>query len=822
MFLLNRVSLLVSLLTPLTAFSYGSFPIQPNPNTNLISPPKALSPLSSLVGGNRSPNFPPLSPLLPANPQVSTAELEQLLLEVSLNEQKAEGVSLLLRTKQGGLLAASADLQKWRLPIPSSPAILFQQQSYYALDDLQGVSYEIEQATMRVKMTVPTKLFNSTNIIVAESRTKAVPPPPLGGFVNYDLLAQRVDNKNNFNALLEGVTFNRYGVGDGSLLVQNYYSKNRNHSRVIRLNTTWTIDCPEKMSSIRFGDAVSGVSSWGNSVSFTGIQWGRNFSTQPYFISYPLFKTHGEAVVPSTVDLYVNNALMSKKKVEPGPFDIRGIPFTNGLGQVNVVTTDLLGRQQVLSLPYYASGSLLEPGLHDFSFETGFIRKNFGSRSNDYGDYMFSGTDRRGITNNITSELHGELTNKKQALGVGATLLVSSFGIVNTAIAASHSRKGIGELLQLGFERQTPRYNFSIYGEAGTAKFEQIGLENKSTPIYQLQAGAGFPILFGSNIGFSYIRQKNRDCADVNLVSASLSNTVMQHWFVNVSAMTDIGSKQHNRAAFLTITRPLGNFTSGSLNAFSQNNNSQGGLQIIRNLPLGNGFGYNVQANAGKNAVQQAGVTLQNDVGRYTTQLAQQNNNLSIQADATGSVAFLGGHSYLTRPITNSFGVVEVGEFANVGILADNQIITHTNKQGRALIPTLRSYENNKIGINIEDLPMDAFIEESELNVTPSYRSGALVKFPVKRAAGGLLSIMLSNGKPLPPGSTVILTSDPKHPEFPVAENGQIYATGLAAKNIFQTSWEGQTCEFSVDDKVTKEPLPDLGQVICKVTDNKQ
>jgi len=68
----------------------------------------------------------------------------------------------------------------------------------------------------------------------------------------------------------------------------------------------------------------------------------------------PLLSAKGDAIVPSTVDVFVNGQPVSSEQVQPGPFEISGIPAVNGAGQMQVVVTDALGRQQVVSQPFYA------------------------------------------------------------------------------------------------------------------------------------------------------------------------------------------------------------------------------------------------------------------------------------------------------------------------------------------------------------------------------------------------------------------------------------------------------------------------------------
>jgi len=73
------------------------------------------------------------------------------------------------------------------------------------------------------------------------------------------------------------------------------------------------------------------------------------------------------------------------------------VPVTTGQGEVSLVVKDLLGREHIVAVPYYASPALLKRGLNDFSCEARFMRDNYSLKSNDYGDFLFSGTERRGF-----------------------------------------------------------------------------------------------------------------------------------------------------------------------------------------------------------------------------------------------------------------------------------------------------------------------------------------------------------------------------------------------------------------------------------------
>ena len=126
-----------------------------------------------------------------------------------------------------------------------------------------------------------------------------------------------------------------------------------------RLETTWTIDRPNHMTSIRIGDSISSAGPGAAPVRFAGIQYARNFAVQPGYITMPLPGVSGSAAVPSVVDVYVNSALQGQQQVAPGPFELRNVPVPSGGGRVQLVMRDLLGREIVSEQSYYASAQLL-------------------------------------------------------------------------------------------------------------------------------------------------------------------------------------------------------------------------------------------------------------------------------------------------------------------------------------------------------------------------------------------------------------------------------------------------------------------------------
>ena len=73
-----------------------------------------------------------------------------------------------------------------------------------------------------------------------------------------------------------------------------------------------------------------------------------------------------------------------------------------------------------LSLP---AQDFLSRDYKDYSYELGFVRRNFGIDSNNYGRLMAVGTHRLGFTEKFTGEIHGELLGNQQSVGLGGVFL---------------------------------------------------------------------------------------------------------------------------------------------------------------------------------------------------------------------------------------------------------------------------------------------------------------------------------------------------------------------------------------------------------------
>lgn len=784
-----------------------------------ISAPPAPTPRPVLPVSGKFPRQAPYSSNTPDNSSlqkqgvregaVIAPPAHEALLDVRINGIPAHTPEHILHLDTGRLAALPEAFLRWRIRPPAVAPILHEGEEYLPLDSVKGLSYQIDQATQTMLLEGSADVFISTAIDSTPGILTRPTPPSPGGFFNYDFSSLNNAGNTNTSGLLELGGFNRLGVGTGTFLWQNVGDS----KGVTRLETTWTHDRPDQMYRLRLGDAVGRAGTWGRAVRFGGMQWGTSFDTQPGFVPFPLPGARGEAVLPSTLDVYVNNALRLRRDIPAGPFEISNLPVVTGQGQVQLVVRDLLGRQQVITQPYYASPTLLRQGLSDYSYEFGFVRQNFGLTDNDYGPGLATATHRLGITDHFTRELRAEVLRDQQTAGLSGAYLWPALGTGNASVAISHGPTGNGGLLSLGVEHQSTRFSFGLQNQINSSQFAQLGLiPGSSSPRQTFTTRAGYASGGTGSFSLNYVRQSFWEQEENKLISASYSVALGQDYYLSIFALENLNSST-NRSIGVTITRPLGSRTSASANVTHRTGGDSATARVQQNLPEGSGFGYRLLAENGTNERIEAGGFMRNNVGTYSAEASQSPNTTSYRLGASGGIAFLGG-VFPSRRIDNSFAVVKTDEYPDVKIYRDNQPVGRTDRQGMAMVPNLRAYEQNSVSIEPADLPLDAQVDALRFKITPYLRSGVMVEFPVRPAKGGTITIVLENGSHLPAGAVVRIVGKPE--EFPVAYRGEAYLTGLAKINELQVTWKDQECRIKVEVPPGAGPLPNLGIFVCK------
>jgi len=752
-----------------------------------------------------------------------------LLLEVMINQQKQPGIFECYEDRSGNIFVDENDLHQWHFPAIYKMPVNYAGKKYYSLRWYKSIRFKLKRNTLQLSIWVPSQYYPANDINLLQYNPNPIRPDRPGLFLNYDLTS--IDNTQSSYltnaALLDLGFFNHFGVGTNSLLISNYNAVSNTNPgyHAVRLNTTWTLDEPEKIATWRFGDSITGASTWSGSARFGGIQYATNFNTQPNFITFPLPGFKGEAIVPTNVQIFVNGILNQHKSIENGVYNISNIPVVTGAGTVSVVSQDLLGRTQTISLPYYASPTLLKAGLSDYSYEMGLLRENYGIDSNNYRDVLATATWQRGLTDSLTVGTHGEFLSIQQTIGASMDYLFRRVGVISFAAATSHSQFGGGSLGSVGFSRQTPVFNAGFKSTVMSTNYQQIGIQTgESGPLGAVttnQVFLGYDTGFLGSFGLSYTMTKQLSVPNATsnpgpelaeIGTVSYSRGVFKIATFTLSAITDFHDSDNNQF-YAALTISIDNLHSISAYVNDQNQQTQPGVLYARNLPLGDGYGYHLLATTNGTNGPGGDFTYQNEIGTYSGRAYHIAHKNYYEADISGALLYFDHHPFLARRLQQSFALVQVPGYENIRVYYQNQLIGKTNRDGNLLVPDILPYQENTLAIEPRDLPFTAEIKNTSMKVLPYYHSGSIARFDVKKSFHIRLQLIQDNGNFVPVGSDAILDNTA---HYIVGYEGTLFITTNEYRIIRgKAMWANKTCRFKLAKLNYSLQAPRKRNVLC-------
>lgn len=733
-----------------------------------------------------------------------------VLIRLNINRIPVKNTVMALRSSDEVWWLPSDILRKERIQLPTAKPLYFNGVAFYSVQDIVSQDIDFETASQTLNIQFSASAFQLFRLAPEAPIPSAAYPTSSGLFVNYDLLWEQ--NPAGSRQSL----FSELGaaVGPGVLTSSHAYFRLGEADTHLRLDTTYTLDRPGDRASWRFGDAISRPGSLlGRPVRFGGLQYSTNFLTQPGLVITPMTTLGGQAALPSTLDLYVNNVMQSSRQIPPGPFSVSTAPIVAGDGEVSMRVRDIAGNEQIISQRFYTSTTLLSPGLSDFSFEGGFLRQNFGRESNDYSDFFASSSYRTGLSPELTVEGNAQLQQGGLILlSGGANRAFTGIGTATLALAYSHSDAGNGFQGLLGLERRSGNHSFALRTQFASENFQQVGVDT-SQIIRRLDTLFwGYRVEGLGSFSLSYLSQQTDHHQPADIYSASFS-TPRHPWgtFV-VSAMQSRGEMIQNSLYFLWVL-PLEREVSGSVMHLRGSNQQQTIFQANKSLPPGEGLGYRLQAAV--NASQQAAIFAQNRYGQARLEAASLDEQNSVRAGISGAVAHLDGQWFLSPRIGSGYGLIKMPGLSNVRVYVDNQLATRTNRDGYAFLPKLYPYVRNHVSVDQLDLPIATTIDSLTVQPVPAWRSGVVIDFPVRQQTSATLTLIQPNGQPVPAGA--LITMNQSDTSFAVGREGLTFVTGLEKDNRLDVSWRNGRCRAEVSfSAIEMIVIPHLGDFICQ------
>lgn len=728
---------------------------------------------------------------------VETAE-RVLPLEVTVNGMPGGIWPIVSR---GGLLYAPVEaFGGWRIVVaPETPVLDYRGLRYHPLTAIRGLEGRIEKDGSVLALTVAAGSFVGTKLSreLAPVARRSESVPTL--FLNYDLnYAQAFGSSStrDLGLLGEAGWSSRWG-----LLTQTFVGRELASARARsfgRLETTFRHDFPDSGYTLVVGDSTVRTGLLGRAAYFGGIQFGTNFDLSPTVNRQPVPLIAGETSAPTVVQLYVNDVLRQTSSVPAGPFALDNLPTLSGNGNVTLRMRDILGRETLITQPFFVSADLLAAGLDDWSVEAGVLRRNLGAADSHYGLGFATGTWRRGLNTTTTGEVRLEASRSRQVGGVAAVHAFGADWLARAgALIARDQTLGAGHRWLLGAERPGYAASFAVTLEGSSRNYRSIGEELTSVSLqYQLAAQASIYSDWG-RFGAALAIQQPYDLERVATVSLNYNKTIRRDWQFSAYA-THAFARSGGSTVGMALTVPIDRQTS-STSSVQVHGGKLDAYSSVQHTPLGS-TGLAWRALAGYQSEEpraEGGLYYLGEHGQWNGDVSVTGRQANLRLGTSGGLLWTGGRGYATPRFDASAALVEVPGYAGVGVGLGAEISTHTDDKGYALVRNLGAYRSNQIRLDPNGLPMSAEVDSIEAEAVPAWRSVARVQFPVRGGRGALIKIEFDDGEPAPAGATVRLPGEDR--EFYVARRGEAYVTGLQASNQLELRWGDRSCRLAVD-----------------------
>lgn len=628
--------------------------------------------------------------------------------------------------------------------LPQARRIIHDEE-YADLGAIAGARVDFDAATGELAVDVPATVFAGTRIDFLSPRVQTVlRPRDDSQFLNYGVEYRATGGSLEEDAWRwTGEAGARFG--DYLLLGDGFYDDDGDQTRFVRLQTRVIRDDRETLRRYTAGDLVARGGRFSSRVALGGVGVEKIFGIDPYYIENPMYRFAGVATLPTTLEILVDGQRIRTEQLPPGPFAIEHLWQTLGSRDIELVLRDALGRETRISSPYYFSNRLLRQGVHEYSYNLGLMRRNFGVENDDYAQLAWSAFHRFGATDGMTLTAETEGGDGLAALGGGVLWRLGPWGTLDLGATGSRDGDRQGAAGFVGYEFQSRAWRWQA--EASTFSPEFATLDNRDwgrrlRASYSTSIGYIDP-LFGS-LTFAYaVVDGRREMDREQFTTTSWFRNLGRQLSLNVSYTRGEGRK-HEVAARLNYYFDRSRGLSFSTEARHSASADSQSVELGRAVPTGEGVGWRAAASRSRDAGGETvgfspfiqynapfGIyrsdfeSLDRDDGRSDEQ--------SLRLSAAGGVAHIDGKIGFSRPIRDSFGLVRIGDLEGVRVYVNNQQVGRTGKDGRLFVPELNSYFDNQVSIESKDVPIDYLMAVTRRDLSPPLRSGSCVDFPAQR-----------------------------------------------------------------------------------------
>jgi outer membrane usher protein len=599
------------------------------------------------------------------------------------------------------------------------------------------------------------------------------------------------------------------GIKGVALLSRHSYNLNGAGPKFTRDETALIYDDVRRMLRITAGDLVSRGTGFQSVPLMAGVSVERLFSLQPERLFRPIGNSSFQLDETATVQVRINGVVQRELVLQPGRYNLRDLPLTQGSNLIDLVIRDGTGREIILSDRNFFDFELLAPGITEFSVAAG-TRSGLGNRAPTYSDDpLISGFARRGLSENVTAGIDIQ-ADQRGANGGVSVLWAAPVGVFRLQAAGSTRRGfGGGAAFELGYRAAgnfgggKTRFNLDLRAEHRTAQFTTIAdfIAAGSAPVNQPTAtsfnlsGQIFtgPVTISASGSYSIGRAGR---ANTSAAVAGATYQISQRWSVGFfGRYIDDGVKADKGAFLQLVWRPSQNTDVraryDTIDRESQLSFRSTPSRTVGSLSYGINNRQNYDTDNGTTTADafyignrfEAGLTHTINTQGGVTNIQDQRTRLALGT----SLAFAGGNLAIGRPIRDSFAIVKRHQSLQKNPVTIDQTergyTAKTDILGPALVTELSGYSSRSIYYSVDDLPPGYDLGTGQFVLRPPLNAGYALTVGTD-ASYSLIGSVKQDGKGAAYiGGMLYSLDDPSAKPIPAFtnRNGRLVATGIKA-----------------------------------------
>lgn len=590
------------------------------------------------------------------------------------------------------------------------------------------------------------------------------------------------------------------------------YMDQRGRSDVQRTDVNLTYDLPGRAIRLQAGDLSSPVTALQGSPDMAGISAFRDFNLRPYETFRPAPTQEFRLDRPARVSVYVNGQFVRELRLAPGRYRLTDLPLRSAVG--NDIALELrydTGEVERVVFDAFFDFHLLKPGVSEFAFNAGFPFEFQGSdRRYDTSNPTFSGYYRRGITDSLTLGANAQLDRDIAVVGGEALIAtqVGTFGLLGAWNLHEGSDGAAASLLYRwsGYGPRQP--NVDIQARYAGERHFTLGSAARAPDYrYDVTARAGIDLRPTTRIQVNGSLRESWRSRSTEYASELMVMERSRYGLITGAVGYERYDRREGVVGRLTFTMPLGpGLASGSYDSGQR----AGRVQFYKTPQPGmGGFGYDVGYTRQNGSQELAGGAVYN-ANRFEARVEQR---IGSQADGAfgdeartsasfgTALVYAGGHAALSRPVFDSFAMVNTtAEARRFQIAVDPQgqfggttrrYAAKSSSLGAAVTPDLSAYLVRSLAVDAPDAPAGVSVGGEVFALLPTFRSGYYLEVGSARNMSLVGRLVDPAGAPLAlVAGYVVRDGGERLPIFTNA-GGRLYIEGVEPGETVTLEFEG-------------------------------